>query len=330
MTKPLDDATEDSSKVKIASVVIPLSQDKAQRSLFSLTKVVRLGKSQTAVSFTIEDLSSLRATLEDASSPKHVLLQSMRRLQCYRLCMEDLRVSGLGGIVRVLSMVHPKGEIRETAGRLMGRWKRMALRELFPLPRQRQARRGGADGGAHGGAEDAAHEGHYQQQQQQEEEEEETFGYDVEAARRAPEGSEIAPEELIRMEEEDALYEKMLAKRARVEEDPFCSSSSGSEDETDGDSDMWSPGMDRKRRARAQAASRRQASKKQGEGKPAGVLDADGTSHEKIAGEERPLAKKRLSKAFLNLFAGGKKERVAEATEEERPSVDLTSATPQK
>jgi hypothetical protein len=293
-------------------VVIPLSQDTSQRSLFSLTKVVRLGKSHTTVSFTIDDLVSVRGTLEDPRSAKHVLLQSMRRLQCYRLCLEDVRVSRLGGIVRVLSMVHPREEVREAAGRLMGRWKRIALRELFPLPRQKACvRERDGDGGKSGGSEEGDQRDGQDKHQKEEKEEkedrlpalEDTFGYDVELARKAPDGSEVAPEELIRMEEEDAKYEKAMAKRLRVDEDPLCSSTDEDEDGTEGDSDMWSPGMDRKRRARAAALSRKKKNQSVA-GEEEGCSLGSGESLEKV--EEVPVVKKRLSKAFVNLFKGNK------------------------
>ena len=312
-------------------VVIPLSHDKSQRSLFSLNKVVRLGRAQTAVSFTAEDLASCRSRLEDAHTGKFDLLGVLRRLACYRLCMEDLRGSRLGGIVRMLSLVHPKDEVREAAERLLGRWKRLVLREVFPLPRPAEMARdpsdsgeGCVDGNGCGGeagerageraqkgpaAEGPAGQGG--EGAGQGEELEETYGYDVETAAKAPEGTEVAPDELIRMEEEDAAYERMLEHKMRVEADPLCSSSS--DEEGYSESDMWSPGTDRKRRARERA--RLQSRKgneskraKQGNDVAEGGAVEDGAVN--VAATSAPRAEKpRLSRAFVNLFAGGKKKK---------------------
>lgn len=269
------------------AVVIPLSNDASQRSLFSLKKVVRMGKSMTSVSFTAQDLQNLKKKLEDASTGKHELLQSLRLLQCYRLCLEDLKVSGLGGVVRVLSMVHPKEEVQKAAGNMMQKWKRMVLRELFPLPRSVNE---SADV-------------------------DETFGYDVAAAKEAPEGCDVPPEELIRLEEEDALYEKMRRKRERIEEDPFCSST---DEDEESDSDMWSPSMERRRRAAKMLAARRRAS-----GTDEGPSPDENKLNETNTIEANaPAPKKRLSKAFQNLFAKGKAESDDKPLKE---TIDLAS-----
>ena len=325
-----------------SSVVIPLSQDKSQRSLFSLTKVVRLGKAQTAVSFSTEDLESCRSKLEEASTGKFELLNVLRRLGCYRLCMEDLRGSGLGGIVRVLSLVHPKDEVREAAGRLLGRWKRIVLREIFPLPRPAEVVLERKDVGTTGiegcGVNNGKQEDDGARNEQREhslhisaaggvkgalegqedagnrEEPEETYGYDVETARNAPEGTEVAPDALIRMEEEEAAYERMMERKMRVEADPFCSSSSDDE-EGCSESDMWSPGMDRKRRARERARlhyKKNQGVKRSKPGKDGeGGEDEDEETNGETPKANRP-EKPRLSRAFMNLFAGSKKKKESE------------------
>lgn len=264
----VEQAQEDSEE---AAVVLPLSHDASQRSLFSLKKVVRMGKSMTSVSFTAQDLQNVKKKLEDANTGKHELLQSLRLLQCYRLCLEDLRVSGLGGIVRVLSMVHPKEDVQKAAHSMIQRWKRMVLRELFPLPRSA------------GQSTDV----------------DDTFGYDVLTARDAPEGCDVPPEELIRLEEEDAVYEKMCRKRERIEEDPFCSST---DEDEESDSDMWSPSMERRRRAAKLLAARRKAN---------GTEEGPSPDENKIdepnkVNETAPPPKKRLSKAFQNLFSKNK------------------------
>jgi len=236
--------------------------------------------------------------------------------------LDDLRVSKLGGIVRVLSLVHPKHEVREAAERLLGRWKRMVLREVFPLPRPTEMAReasGSGSGGVDASAEEqepeqggadrepaaVAPDGQQREGACSSEEPEETYGYDVEAARKAAEGTEVAPEELIRLEEEDAAYERMLERMVRVEADPLCSSSS--DEEAYSESDMWSPGMDRKRRARERArlqSKKGQESKRAKQSKEAGEVD---TVEE---GAAAPCVEKpRLSRAFVNLFAGGKKKK---------------------
>ena len=128
---------------------------------------------------------------------------------------------------------------------------------------------------------------------------EETFGYDVAKARNAPEGCDVPPEELIRLEEEDVLYEKMRRKRERIEEDPFCSST---DDDEASDSDMWSPSMERRRRA-AQMLARRRKEQGATEGPSADENSADVANKGEAAA---PAPKKRLSKAFQNLFSKGK------------------------
>lgn len=333
--KPAGQRSENSDPGHPNSVVIPLSHDKSQRSLFSLNKVVRLGRAQTAVSFTAGDLESCRSRLEDARTAKFDLLGVLRRLACYRLCMEDLRVSKLGGIVRVLSLVHPKDEVREAAERLLSRWKRQVLREVFPLPRSTEMAReasGSGSGSGSGGFEGSSMVGQQREGQQREgqqtedagqlEEVEETYGYDVETAKDAPEGTEVAPEELIRMEEEDAAYERMLERMARVEADPLCSSSSDDE-EAYSESDMWSPGMDRKRRTKERAMKLKRA--KQGSEAADGDRGALEDGGPGVAGAPAPRAEKpRLSRAFVNLFAGGKKKIEAEEPGQVVDVVDKT------
>ena len=270
------------------AVVIPLSHDASQRSLFSLKKVVRMGKSMTSVSFTAQDLQDLKKKLEDAKTGKHELLQSLRLLQCYRLCLEDVRVSGLGGVVRVLSMVHPKEEVQKAAGSMLQKWRRMVLRELFPLPRL-----GETSGEVN-----------------------ETFGYDVATAREAPEGCDVPPEELIRLEEEDALYEKECRKRERIENDPFCSST---DEDEESESDMWSPSMERRRRAAKLLAARRKAKGEEEGPSP----DENKVNETNTVEESAPAPKKRLSKAFQNLFGKGKADTTTVAPLKE--TIDLAS-----
>lgn len=261
-------------------IVIPLKDDDGrQRSLFSLKKVVRLGKNTTSVTFTIQDLQNIKRALEDAHTAKFELLQQLRRLQCYRLCLEDVRVSGLGKSVRVLSLVHPKVEVRRSASKLMKSWKRMVLQELFPLPRPALKK------GASGDEEDAS----------KEEEENETFGYDVETARNAPEGEDVPPDELIRLEEEQERYEKMLKKRARIEEDPLMCSSTDDESSED-DSDFWSPSMERWLRAKRHSGAKKDDAQEEGA--------EEGPREETI---KAIPPKKELNKAFQKLFAGNKK-----------------------
>ncbi|KAI8113976.1 hypothetical protein M9434_002104 [Picochlorum sp. BPE23] len=263
-------------------IVIPLKDDDGrQRSLFSLKKVVRLGKNTTSVTFTIQDLQNIKRALEDAHTAKFELLQQLRRLQCYRLCLEDVRVSGLGKSVRVLSLVHPKVEVRRAASKLMKSWKRMVLQELFPLPRPASNRQ---KKGASGDEEEAS----------KEKQEDETFGYDVETARNAPEGEDMPPEELIRLEEEQERYEKMLKKRARIEEDPLMCSSTDDES-SENDSDFWSPSMERRRRAKRHSSAKK-------DGVP--QEEEEGSKEETI---KAIPPKKELSKAFQKLFAGNKK-----------------------
>jgi hypothetical protein len=301
-------------------VVIPLSKDVGQRSLFSLKKVVRLGKNTTAVTFTIQDLQNIRAKLENASTGKHELLQSMRRLQCYRLCLEDLRVSGLGGIVRVLSIVHPKDEVRKAAGMMMQKWKRMVLKELFPLPRPVRKNKTVEEIKLVGDQEGKVVEG------KEEEEEEDTFGYDVETARVAPEGCDVPPEELIRLEEEQEQYEKMCRKRERIEADPLMCSSTEEED-GESDSDFWSPGMEKRRRAAQRLAAKRLAASKKASGD---VDDLEEEGHEEV--EEKPVVaippKKQLSRAFQKLFSGSKTASQSEKNGAENETIDLVSGSP--
>jgi len=284
-------------------VVIPLSQDKSQRSLFSLTKVVRLGKATTAVDFESSDLLAYKEVLEDARTGKYALLSTLRRLGCLRLGLEDVKI--VGGVVRVLSLVHPKDEVRKASGRLLGRWKRMVFREVFPLPNSgvkasAAGREEGVEGdvevGVEGGAglEGGAGTGL---------ELADTYGYDVETARNAPEGEEIAPEDAIRLEEEEAAAERLNERKLRVEEDPFGCSSSEDEGDGESESDMWSPGAERKRRARAAAAAQRKKGKKEGN-----VDGEEGKGEDK--GEEKKKEKPKMGRAFMNLFAGtgGKKK----------------------
>lgn len=274
------------------AVVIPLRHDASQRSLFSLKKVVRMGKSMTSVSFTAQDLQHVKNKLEDATTGKHDLLQLLRLLQCYRLCLEDLRVSGLGGIVRVLSLVHPKEEVQKAARSMMKSWKKMVLREVFPLPRS---------------------------DVDKEKTKEDTFGYDVVKATNTPEGCEVPPEELIRLEAEDAHYEKMCRKRERIEADPFCSST---EEEGGSDSDMWSPSMERRRRAAKMLAAKRKAQSTEGEPSPDENRVGDGNQNNECA----PPPKKRLSKAFQNLFSGSKSSILAgDGAEPIHETIDLAS-----
>ena len=301
-----------------APVVIPLSKDAGQRSLFSLKKVVRLGKNTTAVTFTIQDLQNIKAKLENASTGKHELLQSMRRLQCYRLCLEDLKVSGLGGIVRVLSMVHPKDEVRKAAGTMIHKWKRMVLKELFPLPRPVRKNQD---------VDDIKLVDDQKDQAVVEVEEEDTFGYDVETAKMAPEGCDIPPEELIRLEEEQEQYDKVCRKRERIEADPLMCSSTEEEDGDSDDSDFWSPGMEKRRRAAQRLAAKRLAAAKKAPGDDKVVEDG---SHEEA--EEKPVVvippRKQLSRAFQKLFSGNKTGYQADKKDAGNETIDLVSGSP--
>jgi len=195
----------------------------------------------------------------------------------------------------------------------------MVLKELFPLPRPVRKNKTVEEIKLVGDQEGKVVEG-------KEEEEEDTFGYDVETARVAPEGCDVPPEELIRLEEEQEQYEKMCRKRERIEADPLMCSSTEEED-GESDSDFWSPGMEKRRRAAQRLAAKRLAASKKASGD---VDDLEEEGHEEV--EEKPVVaippKKQLSRAFQKLFSGSKTASQSEKNGAENETIDLVSGSP--
>lgn len=147
-------------------VVIPLKFDKKQRTLLSLSKVVRLDN--TSVCFTGQDIEQMKLELLDACKSTQELLVILRKLECYKLDVEDVLRFGIGRVVNTLAIRHPKLEVSGKAYKLVRKWKTMVYTDMF-----------------------------------REEE-----GYDVQAAMVAPEGMALAPQDYIEAERLETLARK--------------------------------------------------------------------------------------------------------------------------
>jgi hypothetical protein len=134
-----------------------LRPDRNQRTLFSLAKVVRLDNS--SVCFTLEQICDLKDRLLDASLTKHEVIKQarvcriqtkvtnvtslpvikclsqiltiLRKLDCYKLEVEDLFHSQIGIAVATLALQHPKQDVARLAASILDKWQRMVKEKLF-------------------------------------------------------------------------------------------------------------------------------------------------------------------------------------------------------
>eukprot|EP00887_Chlorella_sp_A99_P000896 scaffold5.g896.t1 len=97
-------------------------RDVKQRTLFDLRKVVKLQSS--AIMFTPEDIEGLRQHLADPGTSRHLLLNSLRKLDCYKLLAGDLAACEIGSAVATL-VQHPKLEVARLAAALLDKWREM-------------------------------------------------------------------------------------------------------------------------------------------------------------------------------------------------------------
>ncbi|GAB4814834.1 hypothetical protein N2152v2_001880 [Parachlorella kessleri] len=103
-------------------------KDVRQRTLWDLQKVVKLETS--AVCFASEAVLDHKKALLDPSTPKWLLLQTMRKLDCYRFQFQDLITSEIGCAVATLE-AHPKLEVARLAHNLVKKWRGLVEGELF-------------------------------------------------------------------------------------------------------------------------------------------------------------------------------------------------------
>ena len=118
--------------------------DKRQRTLQSLGKVVRLEAS--SVCFSPQDITSLRDLLQKPETEKQALLTALRKLDCYRLQLQDLASTQIGSAVATLAASHPKLEVARLAAAVLEKWRAMvevsegeAAAAARPLPQPRSA-----------------------------------------------------------------------------------------------------------------------------------------------------------------------------------------------
>ncbi|KAL4539473.1 hypothetical protein Ndes2437B_g02155 [Nannochloris sp. 'desiccata'] len=109
--------------------VVLLRPDKNQRTLLSLSKVVRLDN--TSMCFTLEEIRTMKAELLVASQTKHELLIILRKLDCYNLQVEDLRNTDIGSAVSTLAQRHPKPDVAQLASRILAKWRDLVETSLF-------------------------------------------------------------------------------------------------------------------------------------------------------------------------------------------------------
>ena len=207
-----------------------LRPDKNQRTLFSLSKVVRMDN--TSMCFTLEEIRAMKAELLVATQTKHQvrtfisffaavgslifdrlfkyvfinfmqLLITLRKLDCYKLQVEDLRNTDIGSAVSTLAQRHPKLDVSQLASRILTKWRDLVETSLFK-----------------------------------------TTEYDVEAADAAEDGEAVAPEDLIAAEKEQQRLEKLERRRLRIEED-FMAVSDSDEEMSDAPSQdpEWAPSL---------------------------------------------------------------------------------------
>lgn len=133
---------------------VPLRPDKNQRTLFSLAKVVRL--ESTSMCFTLEEICGMKQELLVPSqtkyqvccffnqtaqitfhSPTYIsppslqLLNILRKLDCYKLRVEDLQRSDIGSAVATLAVHHPKPDVAKLAASLLQKWRELVENSLF-------------------------------------------------------------------------------------------------------------------------------------------------------------------------------------------------------
>lgn len=270
-------------------VVIPLKFDKKQRTLLSLSKVVRLDN--TSVCFTGQDIERMKVELLDASKSTQELLVILRKLECYKLDVEDVLRFGIGRVVNTLAIRHPKLQVSEKAYKLVRKWKTMVYSDMF-----------------------------------REEE-----GYDVQAAMVAPEGTALAPQDYIEAEKEAERLEKLEKKRERIEADVLCSSTDDEieEDEDDDWVPDTKPMRRRRRRVIEMDMHAQGEPDAGGRGKENGV-DGDSCNGKNSSDDDQnknndksiePCSgrkKKGYSKSFMRLFKGKVPQDTSAETQAQR------------
>jgi hypothetical protein len=278
-------------------VVIPLKFDKKQRTLLSLSKVVRLDN--TSVCFTGQDIERMKVELLDASKSTQELLVILRKLECYKLDVEDVLRFGIGRVVNTLAIRHPKLQVSEKAYKLVRKWKTMVYSDMF-----REEER-----------------------------------YDVQAAMVAPEGTALAPQDYIEAEKEAERLKKLEKKRERIEADVLCSSTDDEieEDEDDDWVPDTKPMRRRRRRVIEMDVHVQGEPDAGGRGKENGV-DGDSCNGKNKSDDDKnrnndkniePCSgrkKKEYSKSFMRLFKGKVPQDTSGETQARKDdAVDLVS-----
>jgi hypothetical protein len=59
----------------------------------------------------------------DPSQSKHVLLRTLRKVDCYRLDLNDLMQTGLAAAVATLAAHSPRLEVSKLAAAILDKWK---------------------------------------------------------------------------------------------------------------------------------------------------------------------------------------------------------------
>ena len=115
----------------VQQTVAVSNEDRKQRTLLGLKKVVRMGKTSVIV-FNDADLAQACRVLSDVDSTDDEKLQSLRRLSCWQISREHLFNSpSVGKQVRMLKH-HNNKEIAALARRLIDKWKAMFLEASQP------------------------------------------------------------------------------------------------------------------------------------------------------------------------------------------------------
>jgi hypothetical protein len=77
------------------------------------------------------------------------LLTALRKLDCYKLQVQDLQASGIGAAVATLASCHPKPEVAALATSLLQKWRDLVETQLFqPLAYDAQAAGAAPEGDA--------------------------------------------------------------------------------------------------------------------------------------------------------------------------------------
>lgn len=123
------------SAAVVQQTVAVSSEDRKQRTLLGLKKVVRMGKTSVIV-FSDTDLAEACSVLSDDDSTDDDKLKSLRRLSCWQISKANLISSPqIGRQVRLLKR-HENKDVAALARRLIDKWKAIILAASQPSSSQ--------------------------------------------------------------------------------------------------------------------------------------------------------------------------------------------------